>query len=315
MKHSKTKAAIIGCGRVGGTIAYTLALSYTVEEIVLIDQNDEVAKGNATDIRHALANVSATTIYQGSYRDIKDSDIIIVCVGVARKQGQTRLDLITQNAIIGKDVAENIRKWYNGGVVMIIFNPADIMTYLMDQWLALPPGRVFGSGTVLDTARMNAEISRRYDADVRNVHACVWGEHGDGSVPIWSLTNIGGVNIRDYSKMCNIEFDEQMRVELEQAVKTAGSEIIAQKGATCYGIAGAVMNITQAVLRDSKMVMPLTVQCQGEYEIEGTALSLLVEVGKNGIEQRYTPPITKQELFLMQQSGDKLRKVIKQLGW
>ena len=137
MKHSKTKAAIIGCGRVGGTIAYTLALSYTVEEIVLIDQNDEVAKGNATDIRHALANVSATTIYQGSYRDIKDSDIIIVCVGVARKQGQTRLDLITQNAIIGKDVAENIRKWYNGGVVMIIFNPADIIV-LVNAMTILP---------------------------------------------------------------------------------------------------------------------------------------------------------------------------------
>ncbi|MEG1752306.1 MAG: NAD-binding protein [Christensenella sp.] len=313
MKHSKTKAAIIGCGRVGSTIAYTLALNYTVEEIVLIDQNEEAAKGNATDISHALANVSATTIYQGDYEDIKDSDIIIISVGVARKPGQSRLDLISQNAVIGKSVANSIKKWYNGGAVLVIFNPADVMTYMMDKWLDLPTGRVFGSGTVLDTARMNAEISRLYNADVRNIHSCVWGEHGDGSVPIWSLTNIGGINIKDYSRLCGVDFEGHARIELEQAVKTAGSRIIAQKGATCYGIAGAVMNITQAILRDSNMIMPLTVKCLGEYGIEGTALSILVEVGKDGISQRYTPPINEQELSEMQNSGRKLREIIEQV--
>ena len=230
-----TKITIIGTGSVGSTIAYTLTVQGIASEIVMIDINGEKALGEALDIRQGTPFCHPCTIYAGSYSDAVGSDIVILTSGVARKPGQTRLDLAQVNVNITKQFIPEITKYAPDATYVIVSNPVDILTYTFCKYSGLPYDRVIGSGTILDTSRLRSRISEYYSVNQQNVHAYVLGEHGDSCFIPWSLANISNVPVKDYrNSLLGTEgvypdFDEN---EIEEYVRKSGASVISRKGAT-----------------------------------------------------------------------------------
>ena len=214
-KHSKI--CIIGAGSVGATIAFSLATRKMVSELVIIDVNTAKAEGEAMDISHGLVSMAEMNIYCGTYEDIADSDVIVVAAGLGRKPGETRLDLATKNVSIAKDVAANIMKHYNGGVILVVANPVDVLTYVIQKETGLPTGRVFGTGAVLDSARFRYLLGEKIGVDVKNIHGFIAGEHGDSQFAVWSTTQVGGMNLDSYCKKYGVMLD---KAEIEKQVIT-----------------------------------------------------------------------------------------------
>lgn len=282
---TKFKISIIGSGFVGSTIAYALMLKNIADEIILIDKNKHVAIAEQLDLSCSLKNICNCNIYAGDYSDIKDSDIIIVACGRSRKPNETRLNMVNDNIKIAKNVANEINRYYNKGLILIVSNPVDIVTYKMTQWLNLPYGKVFGSGCTLDTLRFKNVISNLVgNCDKTKVEAMVVGEHGESQVPLWSRVKVNNVNLETYCAIKNIKINEKIKQNLAQQVITMGSKIITGKGRTNYGIATCMVNIIGAIKNDKKQILSLSSVLKGEYGIEDVALSLPSVVGKNGIE-------------------------------
>ena len=233
------KISIIGTGSVGSTIAYTLTVMGIASEIVMIDINNEKALGEALDIRQGTPFCSACSVYAGDYRDAADSDIVILTSGIARKPGQTRLELAQTNVNITKSIIPEITKYAPNAIYIIVSNPVDVLTYTFLKLSGLPESHIIGSGTILDTARLRSRLSEYYNINQGNVHAYVFGEHGDSSFIPWSIANISNVPIKDCGKliltpgMTSPELDFE---EVEQYVRKSGGRVIARKGATFYAV-------------------------------------------------------------------------------
>lgn len=308
------KICIVGCGRVGATAGFVLAASGMVDEIVLIDEMEGKARGEAMDIAHASVIVD-TVVRAGGYEDIRDSSVIIFAAGVGRKPNESRFDLAVKNAVIARSVAESIKAHYTSGVVLVVTNPVDVITYIMTEALGLPKGRVIGTGTTLDTARLKDEISKHFKVDKSDIIACVMGEHGDSAVPIWHLTSIYGINIADYAKTVNMPFDTEVQNMLLNKTKAAGAEIIALKGATYYGIAAGIMSVCKEILHNTNALLPVSAKLDGEFGMRGTAISLLGALGKNGLNRFLTPYIGEEEIEYLRESGARVEAEIKKLGF
>ena len=307
MVKSKSKVAIIGSGFVGASTAFAMAMNGLVAEMVLIDVNKDKADGEAMDINHGLAFLSQMSIYSGDYSDVRDCDVIVVTAGANRKPGETRLDLARKNTLIMKEITANIMKHYNQGVILVVSNPVDVMTYMVSKWSGLPEGKVIGSGTVLDSSRFRYLLGEKLGVDVRNVHGYMIGEHGDSQLPAWSATNIAGMQFDDYCAVQNIAVDKEALV---QEVKKAGAEVIKRKGATYYAIALSVNRILEALLKDQNSVLTVGTVVDGKYGLSGVVINLPCVVNKDGVVRVLDIRFTEEELASLQASAMQVKTII-----
>ena len=307
------KVAVVGCGFVGSASAFALMQSGLFSEMVMLDVNKEKAEGEAMDISHGTALANPMKIYAGDYDDIQDAAIIVVTAGAAQKPGETRLDLIKKNIAIHKGIMDEIRKRKCEGILLIVANPVDILTLYAIENSGMPKERVFGSGTVLDTARLRYALGSCLEVDSRSVHAYVIGEHGDSEFVSWSNANVSGVPMHDFFALRgkNVEDMEKTEEEIANEVKNAAYEIIQKKNATYYGIATSVVRICRAVIRDEKSVLPVSVSLNGAYGINDVALSVPAIVGRNGIERLVPIALSEEEREKLSKSAEVLKEITK----
>jgi len=307
------KAVMIGCGFVGSASAFALMESGLFSELVLIDANREKAEGEALDIAHGLPFAQPMDIYAGDYDDISDAAIVIISAGANQKPGETRLDLVKKNTGIFKNIIPEITKRDFRGIILVVANPVDILTYVTVKLSGYPQSRVFGSGTVLDSARLKYLLGEHLGVDSRSVHSYIIGEHGDSEIAAWSSANVSGVPLNDFCELRG-HFDHREAMErILDEVRNSAYRIIEKKGATYYGIAMSVKRICQAIIRDEKSVLPLSVMQNGRYGIEGVAMSLPVVVGEDGIETEVPISLSEKEIEDLKASAKTLKDIIKEL--
>lgn len=304
------KVAIIGCGFVGSSSAFALMQSGLFSEMVLIDADVNRAEGEALDISHGLPFAKPMKIYAGGYEDIADAAIVIVTAGAGQKPGETRLDLVKKNVEIFKSIIPEIAKQDFKGILLIVANPVDILTYVAAKLSKLPQGRVFGSGTVLDSARLKYLLGEHLDVDNRSVHAFIIGEHGDSEIAAWSSANVSGIPLNDFCEMRGyFKHEESMKKILEE-VKNSAYEIIEKKRATYYGIAMSVRRICEAIIRDERSILPVSSIQKGEYGIENVALSIPAIVGREGVEKVVPIKLSDTEKKELMKSAETLKNVL-----
>lgn len=280
------KVAIIGAGYVGSSIAYALALRDVAREIVMIDINQEKTDGEAKDIRHGLPTMGTVDLYAGDYSDCADCDLIIITAGRGRRQGESRLDLTNENVKIIKSVVESIQKYYTRGVILVISNPVDIITYKATEWMELPNGMVFGSGCILDSSRFVRCVADYVELSTGVINGYVVGEHGDSQVPVWSHVTVGGIPIEEFCSNMKIAWNEDVKRNIAEQTKVMGSEIIKAKGRTHYGIATCVCQLADAIINMRPTIVSVSSVLMGEHGCRGVALSVPSVVGPSGVQQR-----------------------------
>lgn len=313
MEKNRSKVAIIGTGFVGASTAFALSLNQMVNEMVLIDAFKEKAAGEAMDINHGLSFLGQMKVYDGDYSDCADCDAIIITAGANRKPGETRIDLAKKNVAIAKEITSNIMKYYTRGVILVVANPVDVLTYKIQKWSGLPEGRVLGTGTVLDSSRFRYLLSQKFNVDVRNVHGYIIGEHGDSQLPLWSATHIAGKNINEYFADPAYGITEEDKAAIVQDVKTAGAEIIKRKGATYYAIAVTVNTILESLLKNQNTIRTVCSVINGNYGIEDVALSLPSIVNANGVKGIVDLKLTDEEQKALKYSAEQLKNVLEQV--
>ena len=309
-KVNPRKVAMIGCGFVGSASCFALMQSGLFSEMVLIDANQAKAEGEAMDIAHGLPFARPMNIYAGTYDDIADAAIIIVSAGAALAPGETRLDLVKKNIRIFGFIMPELKKRDIGGVLVIVANPVDVLTYAAIQMSGLPENRVFGTGTVLDSARLKTMIGDYVGVDSRNCHAYVVGEHGDSEIVAWSSAKISGLPLVDYCMLKDLRDYKEQEQLIAERVKNSAYEIIERKGATYYGIAMSVKRVCEAVIRDEKTVLPVSHLQHGEYGVKDVAMSTPALVGINGIEGEIPIDLNMDEQERLLASARTLRAVL-----
>jgi L-lactate dehydrogenase len=309
------KITVIGSGSVGATIAYTLTISGIASEIVMIDINNEKALGEALDIRQGTPFCNPTNIYAGTYEDAAGSNIVVITSGVARKPGQSRLELAQTNVNILKMVADNVLKYAPDATYVIVSNPVDVLTYVFCKYTGLPEERVIGSGTILDTARLRARISEYYSVSQRNVHAYFLGEHGDSGFVPWSIANISNIPVTDFadSVQNHAKYPELRLNEVEEYVRKSGARVIQRKGATYYAVSMSVCHICKCLLSGIDTTLTVSTMLHGEYGIDDVCLSLLNIVGKEGAHSKVLLPLNEEEVASLRKSAESLKAVIKDI--
>jgi len=308
------KVAVIGCGFVGSASAFALMQSGLFSEMVLIDADQKKAEGEAMDISHGEAYARPMHIYAGTYDDIADAAIIIITAGANQKEGETRLDLVQKNVGIFKSIIPQIASRNYQGILLIVANPVDILTYTALKLSGLPESRVIGSGTVLDTARLREILGNHLGVDSRSVHAFIIGEHGDSEIPVWSTANVAGVPINKFCEMRGHYEHQAAMKRIADEVKNSAYEIISRKKATYYGVAMAVKRICEAIIRDEKSVLPVSNMMHGAYGIKDITLSIPAIVGKNGVELQMPISLDGNEALALKASADFLKKIAADAG-
>ena len=307
------KVAIVGCGFVGSASAFCLMQTGLFTEMVLIDVDRSRAEGEALDIAHGLPFASPMNIYAGNYDDIVDASIVIITAGANQQPGETRLDLVHKNVAIFKSIIPQIKQRNYQGILLVVSNPVDILTYVALKLSGMPADRVIGSGTVLDTARFKYILGEHLGVDPRNVHARIVGEHGDSEIAIWSLANVSGIPVNDFCELRGHYSHEESMQRIADDVKNSAYEIISKKKATYYGIAMSVKRICEAIVRDEKPILPVSNYLDGEYGLHDVVLSMPAVVGKDGVEYRVPMPISNSERALLEESAGTLKTDIAQL--
>ena len=307
------KVAMIGCGFVGSASSFALMQSGLFSEMVLIDADRSKAEGEALDIAHGIPFARQMKIYAGDYDDIMDAAVIIVTAGANQKPEETRLDLVHKNVGIFKSIIPEIAKRNYQGILLIVSNPVDILTYTAWKLSGLPQNRVIGSGTVLDTARLKYKLGEHLEVDSRSVHAFILGEHGDSEIVAWSSANVSGIPLNHFCEMRGHYHHEAAMERIAEEVKNSAYEIIAKKRATYYGIAMSVKRICEAIVRDEKSILPVSGMMQGEYGIRDVVLSMPAIVGGDGIETQVPISLNETEQEKLRESANTLNNVIKEL--
>ena len=305
-----SKVAIIGAGQVGASIAFAMTVQQRCSELVLIDVNEDKAKGEVLDISHGLPFLGHMDIHAGNYSDCADCDVIVITAGIPRKPGETRLDLAKKNVSLAHKICDSIMEYYTRGVILVVSNPCDVITYMVKKWSGLPSNLVIGSGTNLDSARFRYFLSQKLDVDVRNVHGYVLGEHGDTQFPAWSQTHIAGVSVDDYAKAAGISFTDEDKAEVALLTRTAGADIIKLKGATYDGIAVSVSTLVQSILKNEHTVRPICSCLNGQYGIDGIPMNVPTIIGRNGVEKVLDVTFTDAEIEYLKDSADNIKEAI-----
>lgn len=304
------KCAVIGCGFVGATTAFTLVENGIFSELVLIDANHKKAEGEAMDLNHGIPFAKPVKVYAGNYDDIYDCSLIIIAAGANQKPGETRTDLVKKNSNILKSIIPEITKRNNECILLILSNPVDILTYMALKISGFPKSRVIGSGTVLDTARLKYLLAEHLGVDSRNVHAFIIGEHGDSELAVWSSANISGIDLKDFCNICH-KCDSMKTIHsLYDNVRDSAYKIIDAKGATYYAIAMAALRIVECIVRDEHSVLPVSTFVDGEYGIKNVCMGLPAIVSKNGVERILEIPLNKEEANALQKSANEIKEFI-----
>jgi L-lactate dehydrogenase len=306
-----TKISIIGAGYVGSATAFALLNHGIATDIVLVDVNLMRAEGEAMDLDHGKVFVSPVNVMAGSYEDTTGSDIVIITAGLAQKQGETRIDLVNKNIEIFKQMVPQIVKYNPDAILLVVSNPVDILTYVTYKLSGFPQHRVFGSGTVLDTARFQSDLSIRFQVDPRDIRASIIGEHGDSEVATWSVTTIAGLTVDQYCDLIGIDFSKEDKKSIAEGVKNAAYEIIERKGYTNYAVALAITRIVTAILRDEKSILTVSTLQQGTYGLEDVCISVPTRVGRRGALDVIEVPYSSDELEALHHSAQLLKDIIK----
>ena len=311
-----SKITIIGAGSVGSTIAYTLAHDEIASEIVLIDINKEKVEGEVMDIEQGTCFRSPVSLVAGDYADAKDSDIVIITSGIARKPGQTRIELTQTNVNILKSITPQIVKEAPDAKYIIVSNPVDIMTYVFTKISGLPENQIMGSGTILDTARLRYGLSEHFKVAQGNIHAYVFGEHGDTSFIPWTGAYISGLSTDEYYEEMKAHGKDVKPLDKEamlEYVQKSGGKVIAKKGATFYAVSATVCQLVGLILAASDSLATVSSMLHGEYGIEDVCLSTLTLVGPNGIQGKVQMRMNNEEVALLKKSAEALKEVIAQI--
>ncbi len=298
------KIVIVGAGAVGSTAAYALTQAGIADTIVLLDTNESQAQGQVLDLAHGAPFVAPVAIRVGTPEDYTEADLIIITAGIGQQPGQSRRDLLARNAEIITGIMNDIVWHESEACVLIVSNPVDALTQIAVEHSGWPPSRVFGSGTVLDTARLRYLLARHCELDPRNVHAYVIGEHGDSEVVAWSLTHVGGVPLTEFCSACgSCEDWEKTKLEVARQVRESAYHIIDHKGATWFAIGLAIVRIATAVLRHEQSVLTVSTLLQGEFGLHDVCLGVPAVIGKKGVERIIDAQLPKEELLQLQRSA------------
>ena len=312
-----SKISVIGAGNVGATIANDLMIQGVASEIVLVDVNKSKAFGEALDIYQGAPFHSPAIVRSGDYPAIEDSDIVVITCGIARKPGMSRLDLAQTNVNIIKDVAANCVKYAPKAIDVIVSNPVDILTYVFTKVSGLPENQIIGSGTILDTSRLQSELAKRFHISPKNVHAHVYGEHGDSSFVPWSLVHIANNHVDVYKESSpdrdRIHWNQDYE-EVEQFVKKSGGKIIENKGATFFAVAMSVCHICKCIYAGAGTALTVSTLMHGEYGVEDVCLSTLCLVDRSGVRGKILNKLTDEEVEKLHNSANKLKEVIAQVN-
>ncbi|NCN24104.1 MAG: L-lactate dehydrogenase [Candidatus Pacebacteria bacterium CG10_big_fil_rev_8_21_14_0_10_42_12] len=281
MIFDTNKVSIIGCGKVGMSAAYSLLHQGVVNELVLFGRDKNQLLGEELDLEHALSFLPSATIKAtDSYADLENSDVVVITAGAAQKPGETRLDLTKKNLSIIESIIPNVVKYAPNSIILIVSNPVDILTYRAYQIAGWPKGRIFGSGTTLDTSRFRFHLSEFLKVSPRSIHAYILGEHGDSSFPVISSAMVGGQSITTLDS-----FSEEKALKAYEKAKEAAYKIIACKGSTFFGIGAVISHIVGKILRDAKSVLPVSIPLHQYYGHSGMAVSVPCVIGRAGVEK------------------------------
>ena len=312
------KITVIGAGSVGATVANDLMVLGLASEIVLVDVNKKKAVGEALDIYQGAPFCSPAIVRAGDYADAAGSNIVVITCGVARKPGMSRLDLAQTNVNILKDVAAGVVPHAPNAIYVIVSNPVDVLTYVFHKISGIPANQIIGSGTILDTSRLQSTLAKRFHISPRNVHAHVYGEHGDSQFVPWSLVHIANNHIdeyRDSSPDKDLIDWNQNYGEVEEFVKKSGAKIIENKGATFYAVAMSVCHICRCLSSDAGTALSVSTMMNGEYGVDDVCLSTLVLVNNTGVRGKIRNPLTEEEIAKLKASAEKLKEVISQIEY
>ena len=307
------KCAIIGCGNVGATTAYSLVLDRTFSEIVLIDINSKKAAGEAADLNHGLPFIAPMSIYAGDYSDLSDASIIIITAGANQRPGQSRTDLVRENVKIFNTIVENIIKYNTDAILLVVTNPVDILTYVTWKQSGFPAERVIGSGTVLDTARLKYLAGQYLEVDNRNIHSFIIGEHGDSELAVWSCATVSGIPLKEFCRSSCLNCGMEKLHEMYNDVKNSAYDIIEAKGATYYAIAEAVRRIVDAIVHDEDSVLPVSSLINDHYGLNDVCLGVPSVVGRTGIKRILDLPLDETEYKALHQSANKMKEILASL--
>jgi L-lactate dehydrogenase len=308
------KIGIIGTGSVGATIAYSIAVKGLASNLVLVDKFAEKAVGEAMDLKHCASFIPPVEISAGDCAVCANMDVIIITAGTKRKPEEQRTDLIKRNLEVFKEITLPLAQSNPNAIFIVVSNPVDLLTLYLLKHTDLAPRQVIGSGTLLDTSRFRYLISERFRVDPRNVHAYIIGEHGAGSVPVWSHTQVGVLPADVYAKQTKIQFGDQEKQEIFEKVLNAGKEIINRKGATFYGIAQTVVRILTAIIRNEQSILTISTNVAGFEEVEDSALSLPVIVGRQGATRILSPQLSPDESQAFRQAAEAQYTLAKEVG-
>lgn len=303
------KVSIIGGGgRVGSNAAYALQLGGLAKEIAIVDVAEELAQGEALDLRHGASIAGSQKIYAGGYDAVAGSDVVIITAGLRRKPDESRLDLINRNVVLFKGILGELTKikLAANGIILVVSNPVDILTHLAVEALGLPSNRVIGLGTVLDTTRFRSLLSEYFEADPTDVDALIIGEHGDSMVPIWSSATINGVPLRSFPN-----YDEERVKGIFDFTKKSGAEVIRLKGGAGYAVGLAIKLVVDAIILDKKAILPVSSLMKGYKGISGVCFSVPTVVGRGGAEKLIDIALTDDEQSALISSSNVLRETLK----
>ena len=313
-----SKITVIGAGSVGATVANDLMIQGVASEIVLVDINKKKALGEAVDIYQGAPFHSPAIVRSGEYEDAAGSDIVVITSGMPRKPGMTRLDLAQTNVNILKSIAEGVVPHAKDAIYLIVSNPVDVLTYVFTKISGLPENQIIGSGTILDTSRLQSELAKRFCISPKNVHAHVYGEHGDSSFVPWSLAHIANNHIDAYRHNApdadRIDWNQDY-AEVEEFVKKSGAQIIENKGATFFAVAMSVCHICKCIYSGAGTALSVSTMMHGEYGVDDVCLSVLTLVDRKGVRGKILNPLTDEEVVKLQASANKLKEVISQITY
>ncbi len=310
-RYYNKRVAIIGTGYVGAGIAYAMMLKDIAREIILIDTKTETSHAEMLDIRHGIPNMGSSKIYCGEYQDIKDCDLIIITAGRNRKPNETRLDLAADNVKISAEIVKEIKKYYNQGVILVVANPVDILTYYYTKNLNLPKGRVFGTGCILDSSRLINIISDYVDLSPEFISATVIGEHGNSQIPLWDEVKIANISLAEFCKAEGLPFTDDIKLDMAQKVLNMGTEIIKGKGKTYYGISTCVCHIADAILNRRSITASVSSTMAGQVVGSNVAISLPSLINYNGVKLVLPIEHSLKEHLKFEESVKQIEKTIK----
>ena len=310
MALNQRKVAMVGCGSAGAASCFALMQSGLFTEMVLIDASPEKAEGEAIDLSQGLTFARPMKIYAGDYDDLSDAGIIIVTAAAVQRRGDTRLELVEKNVNIFKQIIPEIAKRNEEGIMLIVANPVDILTYAALKISGWAEGRILGMGTVLDTARLRYLLSDKLSVDARNIHAYMVGEHGRGEVPIWSSATVSGIPIREFCEMRGYPDPTEYFDAVTKEVRTSADVITRKKKAAYYGVAMGVRRVCEAIVRDEKSVLPVSSLMYGAFDIDGLALSMPAIVGKDGVECLVPLEMSEDELDELRKTAATVKAIV-----